>query len=121
MNMTNQLVDVKSPESLDRTVLDRLYADMGEDIHEVLNAFLESINELLANLRHRADDEDIESISRWAHSIKSSAASIGMMKLSATAERLEKGLKQGLAVDVDKLVSEIEQEYNCSRVLLKTE
>ncbi|MCP4431230.1 MAG: Hpt domain-containing protein [Gammaproteobacteria bacterium] len=105
-------------ESLDQMVLNQLHEDMGEDVDEVLEAFLESIDELIACLKARSTDESSEAISRWSHSIKSSAASIGMMKLSTTAETLEKSLKQGIAVDVDVLVSQIEQEYNHSRELL---
>lgn len=105
-------------ETLDQIVLNRLCEDMGEDVDEVLQAFLESIDELLGNLKSRPDDENSESISRWAHSIKSSAASIGMMRLSMTAEILEKSLKQGLEVDINSLVSQIEQEYNLGRELL---
>lgn len=105
-------------QSLDHMVLNQLYEDIGEDVGEVLDAFLETIDELLANLKTRSDDESYEAISRWAHSIKSSAASIGMMRLATTAEILEKSLRQKQAVDVEMLVSQIEQEYNLGRELL---
>ena len=105
-------------ESLDQMVLSQLHEDMGEDIEEVLGAFLEAIDDLLASLKSRSIDESSETISRWAHSVKSSAASIGMMKLATIAATLEKKLKQGTAVDVDLLVSEIEHEYNLGRELL---
>ncbi|NNE63628.1 MAG: Hpt domain-containing protein, partial [Gammaproteobacteria bacterium] len=86
----------------------------------VLDAFLESIDDLLASLKSRSVDESNETIWRWAHSIKSSAASIGMMKLATIARTLEEKLKQGLAVDVDLLVSQIEDEYNLGRELLNS-
>ena len=105
-------------ESLDITVLNRLHDDMGEDVEEVVAAFLESIDDLLASLKSRSADGSSVSICRWAHSIKSSAASIGMMKLSGIAFALETGLKKDKDVGVDLLVSQIEDEYNLARELL---
>ncbi|NNE63296.1 MAG: hypothetical protein HKN34_04365, partial [Gammaproteobacteria bacterium] len=64
---------MSEPESLDQIVLTRLHEDMGEDVEEVLDAFLESIDDLLASLMSRSLDESNETIWRWAHSVKSSA------------------------------------------------
>ncbi len=110
--------EINAFESLDQAVLAQLKEDMGEDVQEVIDAFLESIDELLVEIKARADTEDNTSVSRCAHSIKSSAASVGMMSLSVIAACLEKSLKQGEAVDVDDLISQIESEYSHSRNLL---
>lgn len=116
--MSNLQSEFKILQSLDQVVLGQLHEDMAEDVHEVLGAFLESIEELLAELKNRSDDDSDETNLRRAHSIKSSAASIGMMKLSAIAAYLELSLKQGKMVDVDELVKQIESEYQHSRHLL---
>ncbi len=109
---------INARESLDQSVLAQLHEDMGEDVQMVVEAFLESIDELLIELKKRSAAESSTNISRWAHSIKSSAASVGMMKLSAVAAHLEKSIKQGEVVDIDALVSQIEDEYSLSRKLL---
>ncbi len=98
-------------QSLDQAVLGQLHEDMGEDVQEVLDAFLESIDDLLTGLKNRTVDDNDEANSRRAHSIKSSAASIGMMKLSGIAAYLEKMLKQSRPVDIDDLVSQMESEF----------
>jgi len=116
--MGDLLQDIDTLVSLDQSVHQRLREDMGEDIQEVLDAFLESIEELLAELKGRADNESSEAISRWAHTIKSSAASIGMMKLSEMAAQLETAQKLNESFDVDTMVEQINREYQLSRKLL---
>ena len=106
-------------KSLDQSILAQLREDMGEDIHEVLDAFIESIDELLGALKGRSKDDSNDTISRWAHSIKSSAASIGMMKVSALAAQLEKAQKQGESIDIDAMIKRIDREYQLSRALLE--
>lgn len=110
--------EINTLESLDQSVLAQLKADMGEDVQEVIDAFLESIDDLLIELRDRSTDLDNTAVSRCAHSIKSSAASVGMMNLSAIAAHLEKSLKRGEAVNIDDLVSQIASEYSHSRNLI---
>jgi len=86
---------VEANQSLDQAVLIRLRADMGEDVQMVIDAYLQSIGELLSELKNRSVDDSGKDISRRAHSIKSSSAAIGMMKLSAIAANLERALKRG--------------------------
>ena len=78
------LVDVK--------VIDQLKIDMGEDVDLVFEAFAESIQELIDNLQSINIEDDIDDLKIWTHSLKSSAASIGAMKLSAQSAYIEKGL-----------------------------
>ncbi|MCP4186159.1 MAG: Hpt domain-containing protein [Gammaproteobacteria bacterium] len=107
--------------SLDHYVLNQLHEDMGEDVTEVLDAFVESIEMLLADLNGRHADVGKDTISRWAHSIKSSAASIGMMKLSGMAEELEMVLKSGDQIDIDAQTKSINSEFIIALELLKRE
>ncbi len=116
--MSDDPNDYDALESLDQSIFAKLHEDMGEDIQLVLDTFLESIDELLAELNSRSGSESSEAISRCAHSIKSSAASVGMMKLSAMAARLEKAQKLGESFDVDSMVEKINREYQQSRKLL---
>ncbi len=116
--MSDLLNDLEAVVSFDKSVFGQLCEDMGEDVQEVLEAFLEAIEELLVELKDRSVDESSDAISRWAHSIKSSAASIGMMRLSAIAAHLERMQKQGEVVNVDDLIRQIENEYQHSRTLL---
>jgi len=116
--MNDWLTEFEAVASLDKAVFAQLQEDMGEDLQEVLEAFLETIEELLLDLKNCFADDNSETISRWAHSIKSSAASIGMMKLSVIAAHLEMTQRKGLTVDVNDLVTRIENEYRQSRTLL---
>lgn len=58
-------------------------------IAEVAQLFLEETRKSLAELQRAADEGQRERAARIAHSLKSSAATLGLMRLSAACESLE--------------------------------
>lgn len=62
-------------------------------IAEVAQLFLEETRKSLVELLRAAEGGDRERAGRIAHSLKSSAATLGMMRLSAACESLEAAAK----------------------------
>ena len=57
---------------------------------EIQHEFLEELQARLDRLRQLSDGSDAASLRREAHSLKSTAASVGLMALSAAAGSLER-------------------------------
>jgi CheY-like chemotaxis protein/HPt (histidine-containing phosphotransfer) domain-containing protein len=83
--------DPVPPEPVDFRVLEHLKTVMGsaEVFQELIGLYLEDTPELLASLRQALECGDIQVFVRAAHSLKSSSAQVGAMRLSDLSERLE--------------------------------
>jgi CheY-like chemotaxis protein/HPt (histidine-containing phosphotransfer) domain-containing protein len=97
--------------TLDEAALARLRSEMGAAfIDELLNTFVDDTRELLDTLRKTLAGGDVDAFRRAAHSLKSSAATIGAAALSALAADLEglarSGRVEGAAPRVDALAVE---------------
>lgn len=67
--------------------LERLGGD--ELVHRLFRTFLDHTPTRLGELRSAVADEDLESLTRAVHSLRSSSAMLGAMELSALAGELE--------------------------------
>ncbi len=79
------------PETIiDPTTFDDLKAAMGEDfIPELVSTYLEETSTLIQKLHEALADNQADDFRRFAHSIKSSSASLGALEFSAQAKELE--------------------------------
>ena len=100
---------------IDRTVLNALKELQIEGepdiIKKITDAYLRSSGSLVTNLRQAVIDKNFEVVHNSAHSLRSSSANVGAMKLSEVCKELEmdcKGTKYDNATD---LVSAIETEF----------
>ncbi len=82
-------------EPIDKTVLDVLKDAMGEDFAELIPAFTDSCDTIMIDLEKAFKNQDIETLQRNAHSLKSSCANMGALNLSASAQKLEENAKNG--------------------------
>jgi HPt (histidine-containing phosphotransfer) domain-containing protein len=55
---------------------------MGEDASLIVESYVESIDEFLSDISNRTLCTPSADLHRWAHTIKSSAASTGAMRLA---------------------------------------
>ncbi len=82
-------------------------------LERVLAAFKTSTTRLIPQVQEALSKADLQGVRHVAHTLKSSAASVGGMKLSAICAELESGIRQGqtlnLAAQVDALVEEVER------------
>ena len=86
--------------------------DMPDVLVDLLDTYLEESAGLVSTIRQGADTGDLGSVLRPAHSLKSSSASIGAMKLSKLCADLEAHLR-GSYPDLNLLeqVQQIEIEF----------
>jgi len=91
---------------LDETVLAELLASTGDDpafVRELLETYLAETPEQLLAIRTAVDAGNASELVRPAHTLKSSSATLGAMRLSALARDLE------MAARTDSLPPDIEQ------------
>lgn len=91
---------MSEPETpvLDETVLADLGASVNDDrsfVVELIEAFLADGEQHLAAIDAAHADADAEAMVRPAHTLKSSSATVGAMRLSATARELEMASRSG--------------------------
>lgn len=100
---------------IDRSVLNRLKDLQMEgkpDIFErIITAFCTSSDPLVAGLREALAGHDLNVLQNTAHSLKSSSANVGAIKLSALNKELELECRNITLENAANLVSAIEVEY----------
>ncbi len=83
----------------DRSVLDELSEAMGDAgsalVGELLDVFLDDAPKRLASIDAATLADDVEVVQREAHTLKSSAASVGALAMSEVAKTIEHALKAG--------------------------
>jgi HPt (histidine-containing phosphotransfer) domain-containing protein len=80
------------PAAVDRDVLDDLEHAVGDDrafLRDVIDSFLDEAPRTVATIREGIATGNVESTSRAAHTLKSNAATLGALGLSAMARELE--------------------------------
>jgi PAS domain S-box-containing protein len=100
--------------AIDRAVFDRLLATTGGPfVAELIDTFGEDARDLLAALRRTLATQDVDGFRRAAHSLKSTAESLGATALGALARELEgqarTGSLEGAAEGLDRL------DHHCTR------
>ena len=80
------------PAAVDRDVLDDLERAVGDDrafLRDVIDSFLDEAPRMIATIREGITTGDVKSTNRAAHTLKSNAATLGALGLSALARELE--------------------------------
>ena len=105
-----------SAASIDESVLDnyRRIQKPGQPdiIKRLISIYLKNSPEILHDLSRARDDSDMQQLWRGAHSLKSSSANLGAVKLAGLCEDLEmvgRGEQQGYPKE---MTIKIEKEYN---------
>lgn len=72
-----------------------VYSSFGDDpdMSDLVDLFVDEMPERIANLLRQVDQADWTAVCRTAHQMKGSAGSYGFAPLTASAGRLEMGLK----------------------------
>jgi len=84
---------------------------MGDDAGMVIESYVESIDEFLNDFENRNLRTSSDDLHRWAHTIKSSAASIGAMRLAHLAEQLEDSYRNRVQIDLGAQLQVMQREY----------
>jgi HPt (histidine-containing phosphotransfer) domain-containing protein len=83
---------------LDRAVLDELMTSMGDDaafVRDLVETYLSDVPVQLDGIAAAVARDDAEALVRPAHTLKSSSATVGAMRLSAVARELEMAGRSG--------------------------
>jgi CheY-like chemotaxis protein len=108
-------VEASSPP-IDRNVFSALRDLQMEGEPDILKrlitAYFTSSELLVAKLQQGLVVNDIEVLQNSAHSLKSSSASVGAIKLSEINKKLEMGCRDNTLENATDLVSAIETEFN---------
>ena len=97
--------------TLDDKIIERLKQDMGEDADMVIESYVESIDEFLSDIENRTVRTPRDDLHRWAHTIKSSAASIGAMRLAHLAAEMENSYRDRIEIDLVEQLQHMQREY----------
>ena len=89
-------------------------------IVEMAQLFLDESRKLLADLARARDEGDWKIVSRTAHSLKSSAATLGLLRLSSACAALEVDSKAGAPQGrTEALRATVFSEFEAGLLLLK--
>jgi len=104
-----------STPAIDPSVLDALsqlqQSGSPDLVNRVVQAYLESSRELVTKLRSAIDSADADSVTASAHTLKSSSANVGALKLADLCKTLETAARQGDLSAAPQLRQKIQQEY----------
>ncbi|NOY85142.1 MAG: Hpt domain-containing protein [Nitrospirae bacterium] len=99
--------------AIDMDILSDLREVMEEGFSKLLGLFLNSVPEQIVSLAECAAQNDAENIAKIAHSLKSSAANLGALVLSAHCKDLETAARSGEIADCLKKIKGLELEFLC--------
>jgi CheY-like chemotaxis protein len=101
---------------IDRGIFDEFVAAVGRDAAaEVLNMFLENAATRLQTLRRLSCDGDREDIKTEAHSLKSEAATLGLLRLSRLARTLEHSARDIDARQYADILNRLDATFELTR------
>ncbi len=101
--------------ALDQMILENIRALQKEGepslIEKIIAIYLQTTPKLLQELRQAIDTSDADAMRKVAHSLKSSSANVGAVKLSELCKEVETLGKAGLIKGAGMVVANIEREY----------
>lgn len=108
--------EAELPVPFDKQVLEMLHDAIGESMTNIVSLFLTEVPQQITQMQQALQTGDLETASRLAHSLKSSAANLGAMRLAAMAADLELRIKNTdkniVASAIVKLRAEFDQIRN---------
>ena len=112
-------------EILDQAALDGIRAlqtDGGPNVlKRVIDLYLDDAPKLIQRLKYAVAAEDAPEIERAAHTLKSTSASLGALKLAQLCKELEASARLNSTAKAKQIFSEFEAAYNGVRVALTEE
>ena len=88
-------------------------------LNQIIQSYLDDTPTQIAQLRASIDAENIESMARAAHSLKSSSLSVGATDVGALAREIEAQGRAGSLDGCRALTAELEKQYAAAEKLLK--
>lgn len=115
--------ETQVPPVFDPSAIEKLRRISGDEasifIAEVAQLFLEETRKSLVELQRAAEAGDRDRAARIAHSLKSSAATLGLMRLSAACGELEAGAGAAASSEDTSLVAAVLARFDDVVPILK--
>jgi signal transduction histidine kinase/CheY-like chemotaxis protein/HPt (histidine-containing phosphotransfer) domain-containing protein len=102
---------LSSAGALDTSIIGDLVDVMGDEFPDLVRVYLEDTPKNVALLEQAARQRSMEGIIAPSHSLKSTSANLGALRLSELAKRLEHGARTGELTEPVVLVGELKREY----------
>jgi CheY-like chemotaxis protein/HPt (histidine-containing phosphotransfer) domain-containing protein len=103
------------PVTFDDSVLEQFRMLAGEAgnalVGDLIDLFLRETPDLIGSMHQALASQDMESWMRTTHSLKSSSAQLGALKLSALCKEGEIKGREGRSINLTELLAHIEAEY----------
>jgi HPt (histidine-containing phosphotransfer) domain-containing protein len=112
------------PPRFDPAAIDRIRemagAEAGAFVAEMVELFVNEGSRSMRELQGASARADWKVVGRSAHSLKSSAATLGLMRLSAACRNLEADTREGAAgPGINGLIEEVSSEFDAALPILK--
>ena len=112
--------NLQNLDSLDPSVLDGLEELLGDQVKEIVMAFIEDADAVFVELdQARQAGGDAELFYRPAHSLKSISANVGAVALNELSATLETQARSGELLDVSDQVAQLKEEYGRVKAVLQ--
>jgi CheY-like chemotaxis protein/class 3 adenylate cyclase/HPt (histidine-containing phosphotransfer) domain-containing protein/HAMP domain-containing protein len=92
-----------------------LGVDEPEIIQDLVNTYLESSGDLIAQMQHAAEHKELTAMGRAAHTLKSSSANLGAQNLAQHCKSLEELAKNQQLDEALKLSQIIKEDYQLAQ------
>jgi HPt (histidine-containing phosphotransfer) domain-containing protein len=96
---------------IDSSSLAVLKEAMGKEFTELVSIFIESTEDILANLLKTFNQQDVVSFTREAHSLKSSSANLGGLVLSKMGADLETAGRLGQLPESEEFIKPLKETF----------
>ena len=93
-----------------------LGSSAAEIVAEIIETFLHDTPELIAGMRAAVAADDALVLDRAAHTLKSSSATVGAMRLSTHCRAVEEGARAGRAAVLSDAVDDVAAEFERVRM-----
>lgn len=106
---------------LDSAVLDELRASVGDDaafIADLVTTYVAETEEHLTAMEGAAAARDAGAIVRPAHTLKSSSAALGALRLAQVAREIEMSGRDGNAHGLEEAVAQARETWHATRSAL---
>ncbi|WP_204103856.1 MULTISPECIES: response regulator [Spirulina sp. CCY15215] len=119
---------VAQEEDLDLVAIDeKMWQELieigGDDadglIRDLVESYCEDSPRLLAGMREAIANQDAKQLEYYAHTLKSSSASFGVMQFTDICAKLEKLARSGTTVGAESLFTQVQAEYQRVEMTLK--
>jgi len=111
--------------SIDPSILEGFLAAVGDEegtiVTELVNIFLKDAPRLLNQMEQNFSEQDFETAQRAAHTLKSSAAHMGVMKLSSMSKEIEMMCRANQINNISQKLAQATAEFKHVKKIMETD